>query len=370
MHNDGELGTARAAAKVGVPLIVSSVASRSMEEIADAQGPNGHRWYQLYWQVHPPRHFFFFVYRYLPEVDPDPGYRTHSVELTQSLLRRAKASGFTALVITVDTMLVGWRPHDHGVPYSPTGHGFGIQPGTSDPTFMSRFGLEARHERPPFPYLQEDLRRRAANGDPTAQQAMFLGSKWVGEIASGIFRSWDEIQFIRDNWDGQIVLKGILAPEVRSRLWMTVSIYIIDPPCRMLRKQSTWASTRSSSPTTVSAVLDGYFRDSEMLVRRPSSRWIHRCARRARYGDAVVQGSQSAKHGHVHYPLRLGHSDRKRHSQGTRTWCPGCTEYVSFAHPLFFGPGGFSLTALIAPIALSQSVGRSCMASPSPGRRA
>ena len=52
MHNDGELGTARAAAKVGVPLIVSSVASRSMEEIAEAQGLNGHRWYQLYWQVH------------------------------------------------------------------------------------------------------------------------------------------------------------------------------------------------------------------------------------------------------------------------------------------------------------------------------
>lgn len=55
MHNDGELGTARAAAKVGVPLIVSSAASRSMEEIAEAQGPNGHRWYQLYWQVHLPR---------------------------------------------------------------------------------------------------------------------------------------------------------------------------------------------------------------------------------------------------------------------------------------------------------------------------
>jgi lactate 2-monooxygenase len=49
MHNDGELATARAAAKVGVPLIVSSVASRSMEDVAQAHGPNGHRWYQLYW---------------------------------------------------------------------------------------------------------------------------------------------------------------------------------------------------------------------------------------------------------------------------------------------------------------------------------
>ncbi|KAG9311169.1 oxidoreductase [Chiua virens] len=187
VHSEGELATARAAAKVGVPLIISSAASRSMEEIADAQGPNGHRWYQLYW--------------------------THSVALTQSLLGRAKACGCTALVVTLDTMLIGWRPYDHGTPYAPAGHGFGIQQGMSDPTFMARFGLGVRHERPPFPYVQDDIRRRAAEGDPAAQQAMFLGSKWVGEVASGIFRKWEELQFIRDNWDGPIVLKGILAPE-------------------------------------------------------------------------------------------------------------------------------------------------------------
>ncbi|KIJ15855.1 (S)-2-hydroxy-acid oxidase [Paxillus involutus ATCC 200175] len=187
MHNDGELATARAAAKVGVPLIVSSVASRSMEDVAQAHGPNGHRWYQLYW--------------------------THSVEITQSLLKRAKANGYTALVLTVDTMVIGWRPHDHGIPYSPAGHGFGVQQGISDPVFMGRFGLEPRHERPPFPYTQESIRNRAAAGDPAAQQAMLLGKGWVGEIASGIFRSWDEIQFIKDNWDGPIILKGILAVE-------------------------------------------------------------------------------------------------------------------------------------------------------------
>ncbi|KIJ63950.1 hypothetical protein HYDPIDRAFT_154898 [Hydnomerulius pinastri MD-312] len=187
MHNDGELATARAAATVGVPLILSSAASRSMEDVAEAHGPNNHRWYQLYW--------------------------THSRELTLSLLKRAKENGYTALVITVDTMLIGWRPHDHGIPYSPAGHGFGVQQGISDPVFMGRLGLEPRHERPGFPYVQENIRNRAAAGDPAAQQAMFLGSKWVGEIASGIFRSWDELQFIKDNWDGQLVLKGVLAVE-------------------------------------------------------------------------------------------------------------------------------------------------------------
>ena len=52
MHKDGELATARATAKVGVPMIVSSFASRSMEEIAKVQGPNGHRWFQLNWQIY------------------------------------------------------------------------------------------------------------------------------------------------------------------------------------------------------------------------------------------------------------------------------------------------------------------------------
>jgi lactate 2-monooxygenase len=151
-----------------------------------------------------------------PHIETDLGCRTHSVEITQSLLKRAKANGYTALVLTVDTMVIGWRPHDHGIPYSPAGHGFGVQQGISDPVFMGRFGLEPRHERPPFPYTQESIRNRAAAGDPAAQQAMLLGKGWVGEIASGIFRSWDEIQFIKDNWDGPIILKGILAVEVTS----------------------------------------------------------------------------------------------------------------------------------------------------------
>ena len=163
-------------------------------------------------------------------------------------------------------MLIGWRPHDHGIPYSPAGHGVGVQQGFSDPTFMARFGLEARHEHPPFPYDQEDIRRRAARGDPAALQAMMLGSKWVGEIASGIFRSWDEIQFIRDNWDGQIVLKGILAPEVGVYFGcariprMALTISNVQSPSlstgRMLRKRLTWELMASSSLITVCTVID------------------------------------------------------------------------------------------------------------------
>ena len=63
MHKDGEFATARATAKVGVPMIVSSFASRSMEEIAKVQGPNGHRWFQLYWQI-------YFTFQITRETDP------------------------------------------------------------------------------------------------------------------------------------------------------------------------------------------------------------------------------------------------------------------------------------------------------------
>ncbi|KAG1741988.1 oxidoreductase [Suillus lakei] len=185
VHADGELATARAAAAVGVPMILSSSSSRSLEDVAEANGPNGQRWYQFYW----PR----------------------SSDVALSVLKRAKENGYTALVITVDTMIVGWRSHDHRIGYSPAGHGFGVQQGMADPVFMKRHGLVARHERPKFPFDQEEIRKKAAEGDKETKQSMFLASQWLAETGSGIFRTWDELQFVKDNWDGPILLKGIQA---------------------------------------------------------------------------------------------------------------------------------------------------------------
>lgn len=184
-HADGELATARAAAAVGVPMILSSSASRSLEDVAEANGPNGQRWYQFYW----PR----------------------SSDVALSVLKRAKENGYTALVITVDTMIIGWRSHDHRIGYSPAGHGFGVQQGMADPVFMKRHGLVARHERPKFPFDQESIRKKAAEGDEEAKQSMFLASQWLAETGFGIFRTWDDLQFVKDNWDGPILLKGIQA---------------------------------------------------------------------------------------------------------------------------------------------------------------
>ena len=85
VHPDGESAVARAAAALGVPMVVSTAASTSLEDVA-AAGGDGPRWYQLYW----------------------PKDR----ELAVSFLERAAAAGYRALVLTLDTYTMGWRPRD------------------------------------------------------------------------------------------------------------------------------------------------------------------------------------------------------------------------------------------------------------------
>lgn len=112
-------------------------------------------------------------------------------------------------MITLDTMLLGWRPHDIESAYIPFLYGVGIQVGTSDPVFMKRFGYEPVHEITAFPFEPEKIRASFNAGDATAQKMMKLGGEWLGEVNSGVFKSWDDLQFIKDHWDGPIILKGI-----------------------------------------------------------------------------------------------------------------------------------------------------------------
>jgi isopentenyl diphosphate isomerase/L-lactate dehydrogenase-like FMN-dependent dehydrogenase len=84
---DGELASAAAAAKEDVPYIMSTASSTSIEDVAKANG-DGVRWYQLYW----------------PSNDHN--------DVTISILSRAKKAGFSALFVTLDTYILGWRPSD------------------------------------------------------------------------------------------------------------------------------------------------------------------------------------------------------------------------------------------------------------------
>ena len=80
---DGEEATAGAAAKEGVPYIMSTASSTTIEEVAKANG-GGTRWYQLYW----------------------PSNKDNDV--TASMLKRARNAGFSALFVTLDTYILGW----------------------------------------------------------------------------------------------------------------------------------------------------------------------------------------------------------------------------------------------------------------------
>lgn len=84
---DGEIASAAAASRLGIPYIMSTASSTSIEDVAAANG-DGTRWFQLYW----------------PENSND--------DITASILNRAKKSGFTALLVTLDTFVLGWRPSD------------------------------------------------------------------------------------------------------------------------------------------------------------------------------------------------------------------------------------------------------------------
>jgi lactate 2-monooxygenase len=140
--------------------------------------------------------------------------RPRSNDVTLSILGRVKAAGFTTLVITLDTFLIGWRPHDLETAYLPFAAAVGAQVGTSDPVFMKRMGEPVRpDERPAFPLDYEMFRERLAAGDEQAAVALRLGYGWLQETNSGLFRTWEDLKFLRDNWDGPIVLKGVQTVE-------------------------------------------------------------------------------------------------------------------------------------------------------------
>jgi isopentenyl diphosphate isomerase/L-lactate dehydrogenase-like FMN-dependent dehydrogenase len=157
VHPDGELATARAAAELGLTMILSNASSHTIEDVAESNG-DGSRWFQLYWP--------------------------NDNDVTVSILARAKAAGYTTLVVTLDTWTLAWRPRDLDQAYLPFIRGVGTAIPFSDPAF--RAGLE----KPP----EEDL------------TAAVL--RWV-PMFTGTDNSWDQLPFLREHWDGPIVLKGI-----------------------------------------------------------------------------------------------------------------------------------------------------------------
>lgn len=196
VHKNAEEATARACREVGVPMVLSTAATRTIEQIAEAND-DGERWYQLYWP------------------------RPQAEDITVSLLQRAKASGYKVLVVTLDTFMLAWRPWDLDGAYLPFIWGQGCQIGLSDPVFNrmyeetqkndQRTGSEKLRElwdglkRPGTPFGAAKVLRYL----PTIQKAR----AWMDCLNSGTYREWKHIDILKQHWDGPVVLKGIQTVE-------------------------------------------------------------------------------------------------------------------------------------------------------------
>lgn len=161
MNADGERAPARAAAALGIPFTLSTVSSVTIEEIGQIMG-SATRWFQLY----PAR----------------------SREVASSMIFRAAASGYSAIIVTLDTPVLGWREQDLRLGYLPFLQGQGIVNYFSDPVFLSMLA------KPP----QED---------PRAAIMQFLGM-----FANPSFK-WTDIEWLRSQTKLPVLLKGLVHPD-------------------------------------------------------------------------------------------------------------------------------------------------------------
>lgn len=191
-HRQAELPVARAAAELGMPLTMSTQASRSMEDVA-REVPDAPRWFQLYW--------------------------SSDDELVESMISRAERSGCSAIVVTLDTHVLGWRPRDLDMAFLPFARGMGLAQYTSDPVFAELVkrrarGAEPAASAPPTPQAVASLlsiARRHPGSTlanlrsryPRAAVETFL------DVFSRSSLTWDDIGFLRARTRLPIILKGL-----------------------------------------------------------------------------------------------------------------------------------------------------------------
>ena len=197
VRRDADVLVGGAAADTGVPYVYSSQGSSPMEETAAAMGTSP-RWYQLYW--------------------------SRDEQLVDSFIQRAEAIGAGALVVTLDTTLLGWRPADLDLGSLPFSQGIGIAQYTSDPRFRQLVqerldaGTVGSRDvevtlgavRTLLSFSRQHPGRFADNlrsPFPRAAVETFL------DVYSNPALSWDHIATLRERTRLPVVLKGILHPD-------------------------------------------------------------------------------------------------------------------------------------------------------------
>jgi lactate 2-monooxygenase len=193
-HDEADIAVARAAAARGTPMLFSNQASRSMEECAAAMQRvrnDAPRWFQLYW--------------------------SKSDALVESLVSRAEACGCEAIVVTLDTTLLGWRSRDLDLAHLPFLLGQGIAQYTSDPVF--RASLSEVPDDGPRPKINTRTLRNvmaAARHYPgsslralTSGQALAAVRQFIATYSRPNI-TWADLAWLRERTTRPIVLKGIL----------------------------------------------------------------------------------------------------------------------------------------------------------------
>ena len=175
-HSQGELAVARAAKRAGIPYSLSTMGTRSIEEVAEVN--DGRKWFQVY------------VWRDKP--------------LLKEMLERAAAAGYEGIMITVDTAVLGRRERD-------VRRGFSLPP---------KVGLDTVIDGVRHPRWTSDFLR----AEPI-QFANVKGSSAVGDGSTPVTLSdyinaqfdpalsWSDIEWFRDNWSGMIMIKGVQTVE-------------------------------------------------------------------------------------------------------------------------------------------------------------
>jgi len=160
----GDMAAARASAMTGVPFCASTLANDPLEDVHSACGET-----PAFFQLYTPR----------------------NRELAESLIKRAEAAGYKAIVVTLDTWVTGWRPRDLNASNFPQLRGKVMQNYFTDPVFRSLL------EKPP----EED-----------PKSAIMLFAAIFGQVLT-----WDDIEWFKSVTDLPIVLKGICHPDDAKR---------------------------------------------------------------------------------------------------------------------------------------------------------
>ena len=158
-HEQAEVGVAKAAASSGVPMILSTAATHSIEQVAETNAP---RWYQLYW--------------------------VNDREICASFVKRAEEAGYGAIVVTLDTLTLGWRPRDLRQAYLPFIKGEGCGQYFTDPVFRSRL-------------------------DKTPEEDMLTAAAMMLATFPNVGLTWDDLDWLRSQTSLPLLVKGVLTAE-------------------------------------------------------------------------------------------------------------------------------------------------------------